>query len=181
MRSFKRRVASLTATLSFTAMKKFILTSGHGDKRLTGVPGLIIFWLYVPLIYKVLDWFSISFFRRCAFHFWSSAGKLVKIERFVRLISAKNMRGGQNLSPPPRAAAMPKWYPIPETAIYCVRSHCDRVWCSQTDPDNFSIVLKLLPWITTFGCDVIDRFLTSSKYLIFFFGGKESIFRKVRS
>ena len=60
----------------------------------------ISFLLYTPLIQKIMNRFFISIFQNMR-HSGQVLKKLVKIKRLVCLISAKNMRGGQNLPPPP--------------------------------------------------------------------------------
>ena len=59
MRAFKRRLGRLTTTFC-NYEKWFTLTSGHGAQRRTGVPGLIIFWLYTPEFKKL--WTEYRFF-----------------------------------------------------------------------------------------------------------------------
>ena len=63
MSAFKRRLARLTTTLSYTTTKKrFILTSGHGDERRTGMHGLIDFFIF-PQFQKyeaILDFYLLE-------------------------------------------------------------------------------------------------------------------------
>ena len=80
----------------------------HGAKRRTGMPGLTVFWVYIPLIQKVTNRFSFSFFfRKCAIHFWSGTEKRVKIEPSVFLISSQKHEGRAKSAPPSRARVRP--------------------------------------------------------------------------
>ena len=81
----------------------FILTSGHGDKKCTSLPCLIVFFFALHfLVPKVTTRFT--FFQKVYWLFLVRYWKALKIERLVHLIfTKKNMKGGQNLLPFPGA------------------------------------------------------------------------------
>ena len=96
MWAFKRRLARLTTTLSFTTTKN--VSYWRPGIATRGAP--VVRWLYTPsLQFKKLRT-DFRFFRRSAVHFWSGTEKLVKIKRLACMMSTKNMRGWENLSLP---------------------------------------------------------------------------------
>ena len=104
MWAFKRRIARLATTLSFTTTKNdSYWRPDMAARDVPACPGWPFFWVYTPLIQKVTNRLSFSFYRRCAIHFWLGTEKRVKTEPLVFLIYSKNMRGGEKSAPPSRA------------------------------------------------------------------------------
>ena len=91
IRAFKCRLARLATTTTQDSYWRL----GMPTRSALVCPGSSFLFYSTPTWFKKLPIdFHFPFFRRCAVHFPAVAKKLVKIKRFVCLISTKNLRGG---------------------------------------------------------------------------------------
>ena len=102
MRAFKRRSPVSLRRLVLQLRKWFLLTFGHGDKRRTCVPGLIVFWLYTHLIQKVTKRFS--FFRKMHRLFLVRYWKVVRKNQAISLFDIFEKHEGRAKSAAPSRA-----------------------------------------------------------------------------